>query len=197
MSRFATALFCAFLCALSVDVALAASGITIQVNYDGQLGPVNASRPLCLCIFYDSNLEDEAGCFISSSNGPNFRFTTGDTSDYYFVAFLDLQRNEVVDANEPFEIFENRGAPPAIPVTAQSGYTAIAMDFGDENLPPPCLGDCDHSGEVSAEEITALVTADLDASLASSCDAGDGDLSGTITVDEIVNAVSHLGGVCL
>lgn len=176
--------------------AAAQSGIRATVTYGGDLGPVSSAEPLCLCLFYDADLTAVVGCLISNNNPRSFNIVTRDNDDYYLVAFLDLERNELLDPGEPFEIYNDRSAIPADAVTAMEGYNDIAIAFGDEHLPPLCKGDCDQSGEVTAEEVTALVGADLDPALLAGCEAGDGDGSATITVDEIVRAVALVGADC-
>jgi len=55
---------------------------------------------------------------------------------------------------------------------------------------PACAGDCDHSGEVTIDELLLLVNIALGTTPPAACVAGDLDHSGDITVDEILAAVN-------
>lgn len=112
----------------------ASARVSGTMSYRGELGPVDSQRPLCLCVFTDADLRNSIGCLIFRRNDVGFDLNLADR-DYYLIGFLDLQINEVLDPNEPFEIFSDRGAPPADPVAGASGRTDINFVFGDENLP--------------------------------------------------------------
>lgn len=58
-----------------------------------------------------------------------------------------------------------------------------------------CGGDCGGDGEVTVDEILALVALSLGGDVPA-CPSGDTDASGTITVDEIVAAVNHAIAGC-
>jgi putative Ig domain-containing protein len=53
---------------------------------------------------------------------------------------------------------------------------------------PPCPGDCNHSGDVTVDEILELINAALGNGM--SCSAGDTNHDGAITIDEILAAVN-------
>ena len=204
--------------ALSVQPSAAQgqSGFRVKVTYDGSLGPVSSTRPLCFCLFADADLQSELGCFISSRNGATFQYVSGDTGRYFVIAFLDLQRNERVDANEPFEIYNGKGAPPADAITAQAGLPMMEMTFADENLPgaatptptlpaptftptpgpEACSGDCDASGQVDLADIVALVRIDLGAAPYQPCSGVDRSGDERVQVDEIVAAVNRSRAGC-
>jgi len=55
---------------------------------------------------------------------------------------------------------------------------------------PACAGDCDHSGNVTIDELLTLVNIALGTTPPAACLAGDLDRSGDITVDEILVAVN-------
>ncbi|HVM95363.1 MAG TPA: hypothetical protein VMT89_03190, partial [Candidatus Acidoferrales bacterium] len=44
--------------AWAASVAQAQSGFAGKLNYTGSLGPISASRPLCLCVYTDRNLQN-------------------------------------------------------------------------------------------------------------------------------------------
>lgn len=52
-----------------------------------------------------------------------------------------------------------------------------------------CVGDCDGSGDVTVNELIAMVTIDLGTASLSVCTAGDADGNGEITINEILIAV--------
>lgn len=60
----------------------------------------------------------------------------------------------------------------------------------------PCVGDCDGSGDVTVNEIIAMVNIALGSAPLSSCAVGDADHSDDITVNEIIAAVNNALGVC-
>lgn len=54
-----------------------------------------------------------------------------------------------------------------------------------------CTGDCDGGGEVTVNEIIAMVNVTLGSAPASTCTRGDGDRNGEITINEIIAAVNN------
>lgn len=204
-----------FGCLLLATPPARAQGISGTVNYTGNLGPVNGRRPLCLCLYSDANLRHALGCLIFSSSRAPFRINTFNTNNYYLIAFLDIDLNETVDANEPFEIYHDRGAPPADALQAGSDFPSADLTFGDENLPgsasptptatlvptatptpSACSGDCDASGDVTIDEIIHMVNIALGSGEPAACTAGDTDGNGTIDITEIVTAVSNAAAGC-
>jgi hypothetical protein len=195
------------------------SGIRATVTYTGSSGPVSRLRPLCLCVYTDPSLQLGIGCFIAFTNGATFSVTTFDANDYFLIAFLDLDLDERVDLNEPFEIYRDRSGLPADPVTASPGLTDVEITFGDENLPSAatptatptsapsstptttaarndCTGDCDGSGEVAIDEIIAMVAIALGNLDIEACSPGDHDGNGAVEIDEILAAVNNAGAGC-
>jgi len=197
-----------------------AEAATIQatVTYAGNLGPVSGRRPLCLCVYLDADLQRDAGCYISSVNGVAFQVNAFSDTDYFLTAFLDLDENEGLSADEPYEIYRDRARPPADAITTGSGQSTIEITFGDENLPPaathsptptstvqptstatatpvetplssPCAGDCNGSGQVLINEIVTLVNIALERVPADECRNGETDHHNGIAINEIVAAV--------
>lgn len=105
------------------------------IRYTGALGPVNGERPLRICLFTDVNLQNNRNCALLNRNDAGYTIGLG-ARDYYLVGFLDIDRDEVVDPDEPYEIFANRRRPPGDPVDGTSTRTDIDFIFGDENLGP-------------------------------------------------------------
>ena len=56
---------------------------------------------------------------------------------------------------------------------------------------PTCVGDCNHSGEVTVGELVTMVNIALGSAALSACPAGDADGSGTIEINEIIAAVNN------
>lgn len=189
------------------------TGVRATVTYIGGLGPVGNARPLCLCVYYDADLEQGLGCLVARNNGAVMQLPTDDTRDYYFIAFLDRNRDEGHDVNEPYEIYHDRGAPPADAVAAKVGYADIEITFGDEYLPGSatstpvetptptptetasatgtptahvCTGGCE-SG-VSLDDVKTLVRIALGELDLGACANADADASRGIEVEEIVTA---------
>ena len=61
---------------------------------------------------------------------------------------------------------------------------------------PPCVGDCDGSGDVTVNELITMVNIALGNAQVSACPIGDADGSGDITVNEIIKAVGYALGSC-
>jgi Ca2+-binding EF-hand superfamily protein len=59
-----------------------------------------------------------------------------------------------------------------------------------------CIGDCNGNGEVTIEELIAMVNIALGSRTASDCAAGDENRDGEITIEEIVKAVNNALNGC-
>ena len=57
--------------------------------------------------------------------------------------------------------------------------------------PIPCVGDCDHDGQVTIDELLTMVNIALDGIEISACRAGNRNGDGTIEVNEIIEAVNR------
>ena len=201
--------------ALAIAVILlagAASAATVsgKIDYSGTLGPIGSQRPLCLCLYADAQLLNELGCLIYRTNPVNFTITGLGAQNYYAVAFVDLHLNERLDADEPFEIYNDRAAPPADAIVATSGNTHVDFAFGDENLPnAPTPTETLVSPTPSASPSATLPAATSTPSLPTPTEsvpatstatespvatapaviAGDCDSGGGVSIDELVRAV--------
>jgi hypothetical protein len=76
--------------------------------------------------------------------------------------------------------------------------TPTPVQTTPQPTPPlgPCLGDCDGSGDVTVNEIVAMVNIALGNAAPSACHAGDADGSGNITINEIIGAVANALNGC-
>lgn len=182
----------------------AAANITGTITYNGGYGPIGGARHLCLCVYGDPELKTGFGCLIRTSNHASFSFGAASRTDYYLVAFVDIHLNDQLDPDEPFEIFHDRGEPPADAVRA--GAENVDFDFGDENLPgaateTPTATESPTLTATPTEEPTATASATATpsqtptpvpsavATTATPC-GGDCDASGAVTIDEIVTLVN-------
>ncbi len=213
-SRMVALIGCLALCCAAFPSGAAGQGFGGQLNYTGALRPVGSRRPLCVCVYSDAAFKHRLGCLITSTNNMPYEINTRDNADYYVVAFLDLHINERLEADEPFEIYHDRAAPPGDPISGSSGRTDVDLVFGDENLPsiatatatatatgsiaptptktplvPVLAGDCDHSGAVTVEELIRAVKIALGEDDLSTCTAADTDGDGVLRVDELIRAV--------
>ena len=116
---------------LTFDDSGAISGIAGTVQYRGNMGPVSPTRKLIVEVFADSALTDRVDDEELQTNGGRYDDLTLDTGSYYLRAFLDVNNNDELDPGEPYEIYHDKGSPPAIPVVASSNQTAINFDFDD------------------------------------------------------------------
>lgn len=74
---------------------------------------------------------------------------------------------------------------------------AVAMHEGlCTVLSPGCIGDCDHGGTVTIDELLVMVNVAVDNAPTSRCEAGDSNGDGLITVDEILAAVHRALAGC-
>ena len=169
-----------------------------QISYIGGLGPIAQQRPLCLCVYNDAQLLDGRGCLIFHQNPVTYGINSLNPGDYYLVAFVDLHPNEQLDADEPFQIYRNRDAPPADAVSATSGATDIDFTFGDENLPNaptptptlPALPSLTPTVSPSASPTSsAAPSTTATASVTPTVVAGDCNGDGQVTIDELVHGV--------
>jgi predicted transcriptional regulator len=74
----------------------AARAFSGTARYDGDLGPVDAQTPLCICLFTDVQLTNGLGCLIFRRNNAGYQIRID--RDVYAIAFLDLHINERLDA---------------------------------------------------------------------------------------------------
>jgi hypothetical protein len=204
----------ALVVALCILVAARAGAqISGRVNYTGGLGPVGPERPLCLCLSRDPQLQVFLGCFIFQTSTATYRFTRLFPADYYLIAFLDIHINERPDPDEPFEIYSDRGAPPADPIFSDPEKTGIDFDFGDENLPgdptptppptsmptptptqtrgqtpvpPITVGDCDGDLVLSIGDLIRAVGIALEIVDVSACPSADINGDGQVRIDELI-----------
>ena len=56
--------------------------------------------------------------------------------------------------------------------------------------PPPCVGDCNHNGVVTVDELLTMVNVALGNTPVTVCEAGDTNQDNQITINEILAAVS-------
>src|SRR5947207_16018103 len=59
-----------------------------------------------------------------------------------------------------------------------------------------CVGDCDGHGQVSSDELVTIFDVALGTSLLSDCMTGDANADATISVEEIITAVTNKLGTC-
>ncbi len=110
-------------------------GVAGTVTYSGALGQVDSNHKLIVRRFVDAALtqpadrDDEAEV---DSNGGRYDFIGDiDTNTYYLMAFFDVNGNFQHDLGEPFQIYNNKIAPPASAVVAGPDTTNINFSFGD------------------------------------------------------------------
>ncbi|HSQ01058.1 MAG TPA: hypothetical protein VL049_27870, partial [Candidatus Dormibacteraeota bacterium] len=105
------------------------------IDYTGDLGPINARRPLCLCVYTMPDLSNRLGCLIYEHNDVSYGLNNLADKNYYLVAFVDVHINERLDKDEPFQIYQGRGSTPGDPLNGKSTASDIDFVFGDENVP--------------------------------------------------------------
>ena len=92
----------------------------------------------------------------------------------------------------------NTPTPSPTPTTTQtpSATTTPSAVVTPTATPIACIGDCNHSGEVTVDEIITMVNIALGNSPVSACLAGDANGDGEITVNEIIAAVNNALNGC-
>lgn len=73
---------------------------------------------------------------------------------------------------------------------------AVVVAAAPPGVAQTCLGDCDHSGDVTVDELLSMVSIALGAESFSSCNAGDGNGDSLITVEEILSAIERALSGC-
>ncbi|HVN83855.1 MAG TPA: hypothetical protein VMW17_03325 [Candidatus Binatia bacterium] len=118
---------------LSFDDSALVPGIAGTLTYTGKLGVVSSTSRLLVEAFTSATLSGKAE-FVADhtrTNGGAFQILTWDTRTYYLLAWFDLNGDLKREVGEPYEVFAQRGEPPANPVVAGPSQTAIAFNFDD------------------------------------------------------------------
>jgi hypothetical protein len=138
---------------------------------------------------------DSFGCVEDDGRYERPFLNVGQT--YYLRAFKDVNDNRQLDPGEPFGIYKGKGTPPGDAVVASTTQTNINFTFGDENVSPACVGDCDGTAQVTIDEILTMVNIALGSLDVGTCSgAGDANQDGYITIDEILAAVNNALNGC-
>lgn len=174
------------------------TSINVMMTYTGSLGPVSSERPLCLCAYNDADLHDQYRCYISYENHVAVQISAFGPTNYFLMAFVDLDGNEFADSNEPFEIYRDRAEAPADAVTASKDVTSVDITFGDENLSPrPTASPTDTPTPTVIPTATATPTptathtpTSVPSTPTMAPCTGDCDGSHSVTVDEILTLVN-------
>jgi len=64
------------------------------------------------------------------------------------------------------------------------------------SVPGACVGDCNDDGSVAIDDLIVMVNIAQDAQPITACLAGDADMGGTITIEEIIQAVGNAQTSC-
>ena len=90
--------------------------------------------------------------------------------------------------------------PRRLSPRTQVGLMLLVLGVGLATFPrhsnAACVGDCDSSGVVSADDLVTMTNIALGAAPVSSCAVGDADSSGGITINEIIDAVNNALNAC-
>ncbi len=105
----------------------------------------------------------------------------------------DTVHTLVLSAGRPGTLYVGMNACDGIcrPAGTDTGGGIYSIDLG-----PMCVGDCDDSGQVTVDEILAMVNVALGIDPVTTCNAGDANQDGQITVDEILAAVDNALNGC-
>ena len=87
--------------------------------------------------------------------------------------------------------------PTATPTLSPTSTQTPAPTETATPTPPPCVGDCDGSGQVTVDDILTMVNIALGNTPVTACDAGDANQDGQVTIDEILTAVNNALNGCV
>lgn len=179
---------------LEFDDTARLPGIAGTITYTGSQGPVSDARTLRLEVFSDPSLTDMMNDRTVATNGGHYDLILFDTVPRYLRAWLDVNGNGQFDPDEPFEVYNGKGATPGDPVVPGPDQEAVNFRFGDPTT-AACVGDCDGSGDVTVNEIIVLVNIDLGTADASACPNGipSGE---AVDITLIVKAVGYALASC-
>jgi hypothetical protein len=79
---------------------------------------------------------------------------------------------------------------------ASAAWLLIAVHAGAQPVPNGCLGDCDHTNQVTVDELVSGVGIALGSVPLEACPSFDSDDSESVTVDELVQAVNNALNGC-
>ncbi|MFI5364609.1 MAG: hypothetical protein ACHQ4J_03200 [Candidatus Binatia bacterium] len=130
---------------------------------------------------------------VAMGQGTPFTYVTNFDSDTVSVIARD-KANAVVATipvgHGPFALGVGR-----YELCAASTPTGTVSPVTASPTPTPptlaCVGDCNSNGQVTVDELLAMVNIALTNVDVSACEAGDANHDGTITIDEILTAVSN------
>lgn len=216
---------------LELDDTVLLSGIAGTVTYTGSL-PFD-QVDLGVRAFTDATLTQESthrcSVYAGQSTG-RFICFINDTGTYYLRAAAKCSNIRDECSGSPFQIYDNRDAPPGDSVMAGPDQTDINFTFGDENVPGtpsptptptitspptktasatlsptprptptpgPCIGDCNHDGKVTVDELIRGVNIALGNLPLDQCPEFDCNGSGDATVDCLVGAVNSFLHGCV
>ncbi|GIW45766.1 MAG: hypothetical protein KatS3mg077_3048 [Candidatus Binatia bacterium] len=115
---------------------------------------------------------------------------TRDSSRPQYTAFLSVGDRLAVDQT----CIPVQGAPPC---QSSNPVSQVIIEDGAVDVAGvACVGDCNGNGEVTIEELIAMVNIALGSRPVSDCAAGDESRDGEITIEEIVKAVNNALNGC-
>lgn len=197
------------------QAAVAGEEMQLYLTLDSRAADVVSFRLDILLppeITFDS--ENDADCRLEKDLAGDFALSTIVSSDPFGL------RIEVTSLRDPPDPLPRDGligrcrarvdqdvAPGTRSLACGPDGTAAATGTDGEALPsrcadgeltilPPCIGDCDGSGVVSVDELLFGIRLALDSEPVGSCRAFDRNRDRSISVDELVGAVSAALGGC-
>ena len=131
---------------------------------------------------YRLSVRGRRGSIAAKLHNANLRFATAAAADLHRAHPGDHSRIVAIVVNDE---------------TFQRLFPAAGILVADlRKVTLGCIGDCNHNGQVSEQEIVALVENALGRGQAPVCKKGDLNRDSKITVDEILDAVNNLQQTC-
>ena len=144
---------------------------------DSQTGSPIASAYICLnpspCVYADSNGVYQALCYPGGSALGTYMCTTA-------PGYQKMCQGPWTPDGSNLEV--NFSLAPVASPTPTSTPTPAP--------PLRCVGDCQHDGSVTVDELVTMVNIALGNAAVATCTAGDADANEQITIDEVISAVN-------
>lgn len=121
-------------------------GVQGRVNYTGDRQTSAGKRRAVVEAYTDANLLAEFDDEHIDERGGQYEFFTLQHDPLYLFAYVDLNENGQLDSGEPFEIYRNRMAPPALAAPGSADPVGVNFSFSDDLPTHQLTGTVSYSG---------------------------------------------------
>jgi len=174
-------------------------GVRGAAFYAGSNSTVSFISPIRLELYRDQDLGDVlTHDRVLTEEGEAFQYVLTGEEPRYLAGYLDANNDGMREEGEPYTIFERREDAPADPLPRDPGVE-LAIVLTDLETPTPtpsptpprsaCVGDCNSDGMVAVNELVIGVNIALEIFTLDSCPSFDSGGSGSVGIDELIQAV--------